>query len=515
MNISTVMPGQQPAASQPAVAEQIAAQTVLSTQTVQATQTSQTAQAAQTVLSAGQGFQVNLGNIFRAALENLSQLLNQQESMLQHLSPDVANAVRAALKQPFLLQQTLPQGFVALMKAPKMLSEQLTQLAALLEDAAKLQQQAPRGVPQELQKALADTEKQIRQVLTQIKTAVDQGKAAEQSARTNAGPAPKNSLPGQAQATQSQTAKAPTAAPPQIPDQGKLTSPPQGKLIPPSQESAARAQQTAKAASSQPAAREIVQGRMDHLPASGRLALLTTQVLDRPQQEQMVKTLLQQLFANTSVNKGIPGDPAAATKQAQRTENQEQSLIRQMADQAEKSMPKIIQQAADRYDTPQIKQAWTALRMNEALVWAKQPQETLTKDAQIVRELAASIQQTVSVAAETQGKGQTTLNFSLPLYFGDALEPYPAHIHIFHQQEDDSTAETAEFETWMKISLMTEHMGQVDTVFRLYKKELLDIRVLFSNEEAAEMFNGFVPAIRAGFNDAGFSLKLADIMIGA
>ncbi|EGO63126.1 hypothetical protein [Acetonema longum] len=491
MNVSTITPAQQPAATpvttQQAVAEQPAAQPVLSTHAA---------------LSSGQGFQVNLGNIFRSALENLSLLLNQQESMLRHLSPDVANAVRTALKQPFLLQETLPQGFVSLMKAPKMLSEQMTQLAALLEDAAKLQQQAPRGVPQDIQKALAETEKQIRQVLTQIKTAVDQSKAAEQSVRTNAGLTHKNALPGQTQATLSQTASSSTVASPQTWVQGKMTAP--------SQEVFAGPQQS-KQASSRPAAREITSGRMDNLPASGRLALLTTQVLDRPQQEQMVKTLFQQMFA--SANKGILENPAAA-KQAQRTETQEQSLLRQMADQAEKSMPKIIQQAASRYDTPQLKQAWTALRMNEALAWAKQPRETLAKDAQIVKEIAASIQQTVSFAAETQGKGQTTLNFSLPLYFGDALEPYPAHIHIFNQQEDDSTAETTEFETWMKISLMTEHMGQVDTVFRLYKKELLDIRVLFSNEEAAEMFNGFVPAIRAGFNDAGFSLKLADIMIG-
>jgi len=117
----------------------------------------------------------------------------------------------------------------------------------------------------------------------------------------------------------------------------------------------------------------------------------------------------------------------------------------------------------------------------------KNPEE-LKATAGMIRELAETMPRAGGVLAERQDN-QRVFSFTTLLYFDDGKTAYPAHIHLFHQQEEDQKhpGQTAA-ETWLRICLETENLGTVDTLFRLHDRDTVDIKVQFDDQSTAAAF---------------------------
>ncbi len=212
-----------------------------------------------------------------------------------------------------------------------------------------------------------------------------------------------------------------------------------------------------------------------------------------------LKTGIQQLWQQLELS-----------SQATMTE-EEQIILRQLLATATTKVPQLIQQASTEQDLPEFKELWALLKLATAAQWTNIPQAKLQKASQALRELAASMQKTTALHGETTAS-QTTVALTIPLYFGEGIQPYPAYIHVYHEREQNGEVpEEQRYDTWLRICLVTENIGVVDMVFHLYQENQVNVRVAFTSADPAALFTEAIPDIRTVFAD--YPLNLADMNV--
>lgn len=170
----------------------------------------------------------------------------------------------------------------------------------------------------------------------------------------------------------------------------------------------------------------------------------------------------------------------------------------------ESLMPQVLKQAAAEQGLAELPNLWTLLKMVELDQWKAIDRNERAKAGATLKRLA----QLFAKEAVPQGENlntHTVLSYSLPLYFGDNPTPYPAYIHIYHQREQEDR-EQGEYETWLRIALDTENIGVVDTSFRLYDGEKVDVRVGLGDYQAVQSFTQSVPDIRTALAQSPLTL---------
>ena len=177
---------------------------------------------------------------------------------------------------------------------------------------------------------------------------------------------------------------------------------------------------------------------------------------------------------------------------------------------------KFMDQAADMLAAQQPKNTQAAVLRQQALaemaemLQEKSPEE-LKAAIKVVQELADTIGKPSGVTAERQ-EAQKVLTMAMPLYFGDGQTAYPAYIHIYYQeQEDKKNPGQKVTETWLRICLETENIGVVDVAFRLYDENNLDVKVRFTEEDAAVGFTRGIEEVKEQLKQ--LPLTLGDILV--
>ncbi len=128
--------------------------------------------------------------------------------------------------------------------------------------------------------------------------------------------------------------------------------------------------------------------------------------------------------------------------------------------------------------------------------WRNKNQDEVKAAAKVIRELAETMPKPGGVLVERQ-TSHSVLTFSVPLYFGDGHTAYPAHIHVYYQEEEDKKNPGQQVtETWLRICLETENIGIVETAFRLYDGQSLDVKVRFDDSNAAGSFADSVQEVK-------------------
>jgi len=207
----------------------------------------------------------------------------------------------------------------------------------------------------------------------------------------------------------------------------------------------------------------------------------------------MINQLKTQLFA---------GDEKLLEKARQVAEQLSQIL--------EQTIPQALQDGAAKHKLLELPKLWIMLKALGAEQWQNIESQNLQKSAGIVKELAQSVYKSTDLAGEKQLE-HSILSFSVPLQVAEGVF-YPAHIHIYHQEKNNESQLTErQFETWLRVSVDTENIGMVDSVFRLYADNKLDVRVNFPILSAADEFSQEVPNLRR--NIEGSKLTLTDIVV--
>ena len=225
-----------------------------------------------------------------------------------------------------------------------------------------------------------------------------------------------------------------------------------------------------------------------------RLLALISQLASRQgQAEGELTQLLQQWQAK------VQGDPAQTL------------LLERAVRQFGAQVPPDVAQTALKSNLPDLPKFWVLLKTMEAGEWNELPAQAQRKAADVVRELASSLQRPSVWEADVKTE-HSLLTFTNTLLFDPQGTPYPMYWHLYHQQQKDAQGrDTGEFETWLRVCLETENMGTVDVVFRYYDEKALDVRLRFEGEEGAEAFREVLPEVRQAVGEMPF--ELGDIWV--
>lgn len=225
-----------------------------------------------------------------------------------------------------------------------------------------------------------------------------------------------------------------------------------------------------------------------------RLLALISQLASRQgQAEGELTQLLQQWQAK------VQGDPAQTL------------LLERAVRQFGAQVPPDVAQTALKSNLPDLPKFWVLLKTMEAGEWNELPAQAQRKAADVVRELASSLQRPSVWEADVKTE-HSLLTFTNTLLFDPQGTPYPMYWHLYHQQQKDAQGrDTGEFETWLRVCLETENMGTVDVVFRYYDEKALDVRLRFEGEEGADAFREVLPEVRQAVGELPF--ELGDIWV--
>ncbi|QDR82141.1 hypothetical protein [Sporomusa termitida] len=482
-----------------------------------------------------------LESFIATELAGLGKTLAGRTALVGSLAPEIQELVKNILQQTQAAATALPAGAAALLKSPRTAAEKLLALAAALEQTAAGEAGAPAGPPAgKPQAALTELISAWRQLSPrELKTMARAVRELAAAVLTPPEQAPAGRTPVPATVTQpgSLAAKPGSGAAVPAPLRGGTAEPAAQPQAPVQPELSDKAPASDKApviplpgpprqVRDMPAI-PLRPGPEGTAPPANVSDLVKT-VLSRPEManslrpeiRELIQTLLRQELpvqtgkSGQQVPPGLPARPELQT-QPGLTDLPAAlaAFIKSTRPLAEKLVlfAAALEQAAEASgpaERPAAKAlAGTPVNPAEtAAAWpGKSPQE-LKAAAGIIRGLAETMAKPGGGVAERQEQ-QSLLTFTIPLYFGDGQTAYPAHIHIYHQeQKDKNNPAGTEVETWLRLSLETENIGLVETSFRLYDGHTVDVKVRFADPAAADGFAAVVGEVKEKLSELPLTL---------
>lgn len=230
-----------------------------------------------------------------------------------------------------------------------------------------------------------------------------------------------------------------------------------------------------------------------------------------PQTMQVMKDLAGLLLQNTKTSEQdatllknfVNGTQKMMSEQDAR---QLQNLIRL----SEKNIPASVQQAAQKENLPDLPKLWSFVQLCDLSELKEMQSQQLKNAGKHVSDFATVLRQTMP-NDNVHTENQRSMSFMMPLYVGENEKSYPTYVHVYDERKkDNETGEDAK-ETWLRLCLLTENIGAVEMVFRLYEKQNLNVRLAFSDAQATASFQQYIPEFKASFEAS--PLVLTDLKV--
>lgn len=199
-------------------------------------------------------------------------------------------------------------------------------------------------------------------------------------------------------------------------------------------------------------------------------------------------------------------------RQQEVLDDQELTQLQTLLRMSEQNIPVAIRQAAARQNLPELPKLWAFVQLCNLSRLLDLPANRLRNASKNINDFASMLKKATQSENETNGN-QRSISFMTPLYLGENDHCYPAYIHLYHENGDEAGASQGEEkkETWLRLCLMTEHIGAVELIFRLYEQENVNLRLSFSNEMVAESFQSYIPELESAFE--ALPLNLTDVKV--
>lgn len=178
----------------------------------------------------------------------------------------------------------------------------------------------------------------------------------------------------------------------------------------------------------------------------------------------------------------------------------------------QQNIPATVQQAAIQQDLPGLPRLWAFMQLCDLAVAKRLNARQLKKAGHEIADFATSMRSSMEGDHAIQ-PGQRSMNFMMPLYLGENEQSYPAYIHVYDETQEDKETGVLKKETWLRLCVLTDHLGAVELTCRVYDREHLDIRLFFAGNDTAQQFRSFVPELRRKLRNS--KLHLEDIAIDA
>lgn len=186
--------------------------------------------------------------------------------------------------------------------------------------------------------------------------------------------------------------------------------------------------------------------------------------------------------------------------------------LQQLIRLCQQNIPATVQQAAQQQNLPDLPRLWAFMQLCDmaGADTKKMSARTLKKAGKDIASFVIGMRASLTGDNTTAIQGQRSLNFMMPMYMDDVT--YPAYIHVYDEEKQDELTGELKKETWLRLCVLTDNIGAVELTCRVYGEQL-DMRVVFSDSEAARDFRENVAELKSELKDS--RLKLNDFKIGA
>ena len=229
-------------------------------------------------------------------------------------------------------------------------------------------------------------------------------------------------------------------------------------------------------------------------------------VLDPKELTNVLKNLAQQLLTT----KTISPEQEVALRQFLNNKAQlkpeEVEQFNKLLKLCEDFTPLSIKQAAVKNKAEDLPKLWIMAQLRDLAEVADLPAEQLKAAAKSLHDFSTILRSALQNENEV-GNNQKSMSFMLPLYMGENEQNYPAYFHIYHEKENGKNPyANQEYETWLRICLLTENIGAVEIVFRLYENDKLNLRIALAEDEFVKDFNENFSQVQTALTEMPFNL---------
>lgn len=178
----------------------------------------------------------------------------------------------------------------------------------------------------------------------------------------------------------------------------------------------------------------------------------------------------------------------------------------------EGNMPASVQQAAQKMGFDALPKLWAFMQLADISTLKKMKGYQYRSASKEIVNFTNAIKGSMDSDGAFKADGQKSISYMMPLYVGDGTLSYPAYLHIYDEPPHEDEYGVTRKDTWFRVCVLTDEIGAVDVVCRLYDGNNLNLRVVFSDNEAVDEFKEYLPDIRkALFNTP---INLTDLKIG-
>ena len=229
-------------------------------------------------------------------------------------------------------------------------------------------------------------------------------------------------------------------------------------------------------------------------------------VLEPKELTNVLKNLAQQLLTT----KTISPEQEVALRQFLNNKAQlkpeEVEQFNKLLKLCEDFTPLSIKQAAVKNKAEDLPKLWIMAQLSDLAEVADLPAEQLKAAAKSLHDFSTILRSALQNENEV-GNNQKSMSFMLPLYMGENEQNYPAYFHIYHEKENGKNPyANQEYETWLRICLLTENIGAVEIVFRLYENDKLNLRIALAEDEFVKDFNENFSQVQTALTEMPFNL---------
>lgn len=186
--------------------------------------------------------------------------------------------------------------------------------------------------------------------------------------------------------------------------------------------------------------------------------------------------------------------------------------LQQLVRLCQQNIPATVQQAAQQQNLPDLPRLWAFMQLCDmaGADTRRMNARTLKKAGKDIASFVIGMRASLTGDNTTAVQGQRSLNFMMSMYMDDVT--YPAYIHVYDEEKQDELTGELKKETWLRLCVLTDNIGAVELTCRVYGEQL-DMRVVFSDSDAAKDFRENADELKAELKDS--RLKLNDFKIGA
>lgn len=183
---------------------------------------------------------------------------------------------------------------------------------------------------------------------------------------------------------------------------------------------------------------------------------------------------------------------------------------------SQNNVPAAVNQAAAQKNLGDLPRLWAFMQLCDMTAVKDMKEQQLKCAGKDVAEFAASMKRSMEGGSlfQTDGKGNThrSLNFMMPLYMGEGeKQSFPAYANVYNEEKYSPEDGRMHKETWLRLCVLTDHIGAVELTCQVYDAKSLNMRVLFSEPSAVEDFKAYIPEFRESFRT--MTLELSDLKV--